>query len=126
MHYCRGMNEETKSIDKAIKKQQRFVPPFCSNPCCKNHKNPRDRFFIKYGFNKILKFPYRQQKFQCKDCKTVFSYSYFFLHYREQLPDFNENIFNDFVNGMSDSAIARRLNRSSGMVRYRLEKRFLN
>jgi len=111
-----------KSIKRALKKQRNFVPPYCSNPNCEQHTSPSTNFYIKYGFNKTQRFPYLQQKYKCKTCHRIFSYSFFFLDYYEHSWNLNHKIFMDNISGISNRCMGRRLAISEGLIRGRLQK----
>lgn len=115
-----AMNLSGRALE-ALKRQKNFIPPYCPNPGCVHHRGGTS-FFIKWGMKKILKFPYFNQRYQCKSCFQTFCYTFFKLSYREKNVGLNKKIFKLNLCSASKGHIARELNVSERLVRDRQSK----
>ncbi len=106
---------------EALKRQKNFIPPYCPNPKCVHHHGA-ESFYIKWGWKKTLKFPYFNQRYQCKSCRQTFCYTFFKLGFREKLTDLNKKIFKLNLCSASKRHIARELNVSERLIRDRQSK----
>lgn len=113
------MLEET-SIVRQLQRESSFSPPYCPNAKCKFHLGNQNNFWIRYGQNRIGRFPYRSQRFQCKACSRTFSFSTFSLHYCQKQWGNNKSILVHHHTGLSKRESARQIGHSEFMVRYRL------
>jgi transposase-like protein len=105
-----------------IKKFDQFnlIPPYCPNSLCLFHFGTETTFFVKNGWTKTDKAPFRNQRYKCKRCKIQFSNNTFGLDFRKRVVDLSENVLHYSMNGMSNNSIARLLNIAEGTVRNRL------
>ena len=110
---------EEIALKRQIAKDDAFRPPYCPNSKCSQHLDPEPGFAYPSGSRKILRFPYVTKKFACRNCRKVFSGSYFFLHYRQRRWGGNKEIFRLHNLGVSKREIARQLNCNEHMVRRR-------
>jgi transposase-like protein len=101
--------------------QLQLIPPFCPNPSCPFHFGSEEKFYIKNGFALTDKPPFRNQRFLCKRCKIQFSENTFKLEFRKRIQGHSEIILHQYLNGMSNNSIARRLKISEGTVRERIK-----
>jgi transposase-like protein len=115
------MKDET-SIQRQLQRYRSLVPSCCPNPSCKFHLLKHQPFWHRFGSYKLDRFPYLAPRFRCKECDRTFSVSIFELHYRQQVWGHNQKILEDFLDGISKRAIARRIKRSENLVRLRLIK----
>lgn len=106
---------------EALKVQRHFIPPYCPNPNCLHHQGAKS-FFIRWGMQKTLKFPYFNQRYQCKACNLTFSYSFFKLDYRERIAGLNSKIFKLNLISASKRQISRELKVSEKLIRLRQSK----
>ena len=108
------------SIERQLQREERFKPPFCPNPSCKHHFDPSENFFTRYGLKPLKRFPYCSQRFCCKSCGRTFSFSLFFLQYRQKVWGCNKQIWDFHQLGVAKREIARRIGHNEKMVRLRL------
>ena len=113
---------DENSIDRQLQREAAFTPPFCPRLNCRNHfkETVRSGFSRRHGLVTLRRFPYASQRFQCCDCGATFSASFFRLHYRQKKWGHNEQIWEDFLVGISKRGIARRIKASERLVRTRL------
>ena len=104
----------------AKSRQNSFIPPYCPNPNCSNHRNPVAEFFRRKGKILVKKYPGYNKRFQCKTCGRYFVFSAFALDYRCRSNSF-EKIFWSSTQGMSNRSIARMLGFSEHKVRQSLK-----
>jgi transposase-like protein len=114
------MHDET-SIQRQWQRESSFVPPYCPNPKCTHHRGGTG-FWEKDGTKMLKRFPYRSQRFRCKECRRSFSYSFFFLEYQARIWGKNEAIFTAHRKGTSICETARAVGHSECMVRGRRKK----
>jgi transposase-like protein len=100
--------------------QFKLTPPFCPNSLCRFHLGTIEKFYVKNGWAKTDKPPFRNQRYRCKECLTQFSHNTFLLEFRCRLTNLSKDILHYSMNGMSNNAIARLLHISEGTVRDRL------
>ena len=113
---------EEISLKRQLAKDKAFCPPYCPNPACLHHKDPRPGFWFHFGARSIKRFPYVTRRYSCKGCKKAFSGTYFFLHYRNQRWGENKEIHRLHALGVSKCEIARQIEASERMVRRRIIK----
>jgi transposase-like protein len=97
-----------------------LIPLYCPNILCEFHRGSRTKFYIKNGWIKTDKPPFKNQRFICKHCRTQFSENTFKLDFRKKLSGIQEDILHFSMNGMSNNSIARVLKVAEGTVRDRL------
>ena len=68
------------------------------------------RLIIKKGKIQTKKRGKKIQRFQCKNCKTLFTKRNFLNEYREKKPDLTEKVKQLYLEGMTFRGIARYLN----------------
>jgi len=116
------MIQQLRSTSREIQRQASFRPPYCPNPCCKFHKRSGLRFYSRYGWKKIQRFPYKTRRYICTHCNKTFSFTFFFLDHRERAWGLNETIWSLFIDKSTKCSIARRIGHSERLVRDRLSK----
>lgn len=107
----------TKSTD-----QIELIPPYCPNSRCLFHLGTESKFYVKNGWAKTDKPPFKNQRYKCKECGEQFSRNTFSLDFRKRLVDLSERTLYYSMNGMSNNSIARRLKIAEGTVRDRLKE----
>ncbi|NUM88444.1 MAG: hypothetical protein HUU37_04490 [Bdellovibrionales bacterium] len=110
------------SIDRQLRRERNFRPPFCPHVACPQHRHPSPGFCHRDGWASLSRFPYQSQRFRCRTCRRSFSWSRFSLEYRQKIWGLNETIFRDFNVGISKRELARRVGHSEHLVRLRLRK----
>ncbi len=68
-------------------------PPFCPNPSCKYHRNPKGWRFKKKGFYEREARPRRIQRYRCPHCRRSFSSQTFSTTYWLRRPELLSTIF---------------------------------
>ncbi len=106
----------TKSSD-----QLQLIPPYCPNPRCQFHFGTDSRFYVKNGWVKTEKAPFRNQRFKCKSCGEQFSTNTFGPDFRKRIGFLSERVLHFSMNGMSNNSIARLLKVAEGTIRDRLK-----
>lgn len=101
--------------------QLQLIPPFCPNPRCLFHFGTETRFYVKNGWTKTDKAPFKNQRFKCKTCGEQFSVNTFGLDFRKRVANLSERILHYSMNGMSNNSIARLIKVAEGTVRDRLK-----
>lgn len=101
--------------------QLQLIPPYCPNPRCLFHFGTDSKFYVKNGWTITDKAPFRNQRYQCKECKIQFSANTFRLDFRKRAAGISEKILHYSMNGMSNNSIARLLKVAEGTVRDRLK-----
>jgi transposase-like protein len=101
--------------------QLQLIPPYCPNSRCLFHFGTDDKFYVKNGFAKTDKPPFRNQRFKCIECKVQFSSNTFGLDFRKRSVGLSENVLHYSLNGMSNNSVARLLKVAEGTVRDRLK-----
>ena len=97
-----------------------FAPKKCANPNCNFSTCPGGKF-IKKGYFFIKRLNQRIRKFQCTQCKRVFSSRTLKLDYRHKKMDLNLKLAKLLVEGNSIRGASRIL----GMTYYNTYKKFL-
>ena len=117
------MRNFLQSLQLMNKKSNQFelIPPYCPNSRCPFHFGTKSAFFVKNGWTKTEKAPFRNQRYRCKRCKIQFSSNTFGLDFRKRTPELSERVLNFSMNGMSNNSIARLLKVAEGTVRNRLK-----
>lgn len=113
-----------RSIKRQWHRESRFSPPYCPRINCNNHRRETARagFAVRHGSNRLVRFPYRAQRFRCTDCDKTFTHSFFQLHYRDKKWGHNEFIFFLHKEGASKRSISRAISHSEKLVRIRIRK----
>jgi transposase-like protein len=101
--------------------QFELIPPFCPNSRCLFHFGTNQKFYVKNGWAKTDKPPFRNQRYKCRACHLQFSANTFHLDFRKRLAKLSEDILNFSMNGMSNNSISKLLKVSEGTVRERLK-----
>ena len=101
--------------------QSQLIPPYCPNNTCLFHFGTNERFYLKNGWIKTDKAPFRNQRFKCKRCRVQFSANTFSLDFRKHTADLSEKVLHYVMNGMSNNSVARLLTVAEGTVRDRLK-----
>jgi len=84
-----------------------FTPPFCPNPKCEFHRNPRGWRFKKNGTH-LRRFDQRTiQRYRCHHCKRTFSTQTFSTTYWLKRPDLLEPILHGLLSCSAYRQIAR-------------------
>lgn len=98
--------------------------PYCPNPKCFHHKIKEPGFdeFYKSGFRYRKTFPFKIQRFQCKQCLRIFSDSTFELGVYDKRQGLNPLIFERLMSGSSNRQIAKNISCSEHLVRVRISK----
>jgi transposase-like protein len=109
-----------KSLKVVVPQKLNFKPPYCPNSECSWHEPCPEASFQKHGTIKIRRYPYVTPRFRCKNCRKVFSSSFFSLHYRDREEDTYEEIFDLRVRGFSKRQIASFLGISLDTVQRRI------
>jgi len=97
-------------------------PPFCPNPDCRFHTDPRGWRFKKKGFHARATAPYRVQRYRCSQCRRSFSSQTFALTYWLRRPDLPRRIFLRLLSCSAYRQIARDLGVSSTTVLRQVER----
>jgi hypothetical protein len=74
-------------------REREFKPPFCPNPACEKHLDPRSWGFKKIGFYCRRAAPRRIQGFLCGHCRRSFSSQTFSTSYWLKRPDLLVTLF---------------------------------
>jgi transposase-like protein len=103
-----------------------FLPPFCPNPTCVNHRHDRNPesshpFYRRFGSFNSTRMG-RIPRFCCSACHKTFSASTFRLDYYAKRSLDLCQIFRSISAGESLAAIARHLSCSSASIQNRLER----
>lgn len=101
--------------------QLQLIPPYCPNPRCLFHFGSESRFYMKNGWTKTEKAPFKNQRYICKGCGIQFSQNTFGLDFRRRKVDLSERVLHYTMNGMSNNSVAMLLKISEGTVRDRLK-----
>lgn len=101
--------------------QLELIPPYCPNPSCLFHLGTDLKFYVKNGWSKTDKPPFRNQRYKCKECKSQFSANTFGLDFRKRLVKLSERVLHFSMNGMSNNSIAKILSVNEGTIRDRLK-----
>ena len=104
-----GLAHFLQSDSGMTQSPQFYQPPFCPNPQCKHHSNPRAWAFKKAGFHVRSHPPQRVQRYQCLTCRRSFSYQTFQTSYWLKRPDLLFSVFYRSVSGSGFRQIAREL-----------------
>jgi transposase-like protein len=104
-----------------IPDQLQLIPPYCPNSQCRFHLGTETRFFVKNGWTRTDKAPFRNQRYRCKSCGEQFSGNTFSLDFRRRVANLSERVLHYAMNGMSNNSIARLLKVNEGTVRDRLK-----
>ena len=74
-------------------REREFKPPFCPNPACEKHLDPRSWRFKRIGFYSRRAAPHRIQRFLCGHCRRSFSSQTFSTSYWLKRPDLLVTLF---------------------------------
>lgn len=99
-----------------------LTPPYCPNKKCRFHFGTASKFYVKNGWSKTDKSPFRNQRYMCKECGVQFSGNTFGLDFRRRIGNLSEQILHYSMNGMSNNSIARLQGVAEGTVRDRLKE----
>lgn len=99
-----------------------LIPRYCPNSRCPFHIGSDSKFYVKNGWTKTEKPPFKNQRYKCKLCKTQFSANTFDLDFRKRLTNLSERVLDYSMNGMSNNSISRLLKIAEGTVRDRLKE----
>ena len=102
--------------------QLELIPPYCPNSRCLFHFETESKFYVKNGWAKTEKPPFKNQRFKCKHCGEQFSANTFGLDFRKRVAGLSEQVLHFSMNGMSNNSIARLLKIAEGTVRDRLKE----
>ncbi|MBL6991186.1 MAG: hypothetical protein ISR65_15485 [Bacteriovoracaceae bacterium] len=94
-------------------------PPYCPNKDCMHHHTPNCRFYYLNGVIKTAKFPFVNQRYICRYCKTQFSSNTFTMDFRKKIAGVNPIIMELKANGMTHRSVGKLLNISEDMSRKR-------
>lgn len=99
-----------------------FTPPFCPNPLCRNHMQPRrPRWWRRYGFHPTKAFG-AVPRFQCLDCGRSFSVQTFRLdYYAKRVIDYPDLLLRH-SGSMSLRGSSRALHCSCATVQNRIDR----
>lgn len=100
--------------------QLELIPPYCPNSHCLFHMGTDFRFYVKNGWTKTDKPPFQNQRYKCKNCGEQFSANTFKLDFRKRKINLSETVLHNFLHGMSNNSIARRMEIAEGTVRNRI------
>jgi hypothetical protein len=80
--------------------RQRFTPPFCPNPSCEYHRNPRGWGYVRWGFYtrtcpRVRSVP----RFRCSHCRRTFSRQTFQTSYWLRRPELLHTICERLLSG---------------------------
>jgi len=92
-------------------------PPFCPNPDCDSHANPKTWRFIKKGFYLRDRPPKRVQKYRCTHCGRNFSSQTFSAGYWLKRPDLLASVFHRLVSCSGFRQVAREFGVSHSTIR---------
>ena len=101
--------------------QLQLIPPFCPNSRCLFHFGTNEKFYVKNGWTRTSKPPFRNQRYKCKSCGEQFSNNTFSLDFRKRLANLAEQVLHQSMGGVSNNTIARLLKVNEGTVRDRLK-----
>ena len=91
--------------------------PFCPNPRCQSHANPRAWAYQKKGFYHRQQTPRRIQRYRCTRCRRYFSSQTFAASYWLRRPDLLDRVFHRLVSCSGLRQIARECRVSHTTVR---------
>lgn len=100
--------------------QSNLIPPYCPNYRCQFHQRNDEPFFVKNGWTRTDKPPFRNQRFKCRACGEQFSANTFSVDFRKKIPEISESVLHFSMNGMSNNSIARLMKVAERTVRNRL------
>ena len=100
--------------------QFELIPPFCPNSHCLFHEGTKQRFFVKNGWVKTEKPPFRNQRYKCKKCGVQFSENTFSVDFRKKIAGIGEKVMQFSMNGMSNNSISKLIKVAERTVRNRL------
>ncbi|NJN65007.1 MAG: hypothetical protein HC882_09120 [Acidobacteria bacterium] len=100
----------------------RFVPPFCPNPDCTEHKLEEFTYrkFIRRGFRENARKPGIERKFQCTECKRWFASSAFFLDYWVKIRGLEAKMYRQLCEGSALRQVSRCIGVPHTTLHYRL------
>jgi transposase-like protein len=102
--------------------QFELIPPYCPNSRCRFHFGNTSKFYVKNGWTRTEKYPFKNQRYKCKECEVQFSANTFGLDFRRRIEGIGEKVLHFSMNGMSNNSIARLLDVAEGTVRERLKE----
>ncbi len=96
---------------------------YCPNPECINHNHPsqEDSWLRKKGFV-TTKRDGKVQRYQCRNCLTTFSLSYFSINYHAHKKLSYSTLLNHLVSGSGIRDMARAMNYSPGLITNRIQR----
>jgi len=100
----------------------RFVPPFCPNPRCRHHREPRGAFWARHGHFARQAEPRRIRRFRCKACRRCFSTQTFDTTYWLRRPDLQPAILLRAVECAAHRQAARGLGVVHSTVQRQVER----
>ncbi len=100
----------------------RFRPPFCPDPACDFHLDPKGWRYKKAGFFPRAIPPVRIQRYRCLTCKRAFSSQTFSITYRLRRPELLESVFHAEVGGSGHRQIARQHRASHSTIQRLVER----
>jgi transposase-like protein len=84
-------------------------PPFCPNPACRFHQDPRGWRWKRKGFFERQALPHRVQRYRCSHCRRSFSSQTFSITYWLRQPALPERVFMKLLACSAYRQIARDL-----------------
>jgi len=97
-------------------------PPFCPNPRCRFHEDPRGWRYKKKGFHTRLAEPASVQRYACRNCRRSFSSQTFATTYWLKRPDLQRRLMLRLISCSAYRQIARDLGVSPTTVLRQAER----
>ncbi len=101
---------------------RRSRPPFCPNPSCNFHLDPKGWRFKRAGTYPRKTRPFVVQRYRCATCRRAFSSQTFSITYRLRRPDLLEHVFHAEVGGSGHRQIARQHGVSPSTIQRLVER----
>jgi transposase-like protein len=99
-----------------------FEPPRCPNTACRNHTEPKGRFYWRHGHFVAACRPEPVPRFRCRSCGKGFSRQTFRHDYRDHRPPSNELLFQLVCSGIGMRQSGRMTKLTVSAVQMKMRK----